>query len=208
MGRLSRVFAPRDRAFFDLFEEAGRNVARAAELLEQMLATWPDQRELAHDIRACEHEGDRVTHAVHRRLNHAFATPIDREDILELASALDDVVDFTEEVADYFGLYHIEAPMDQAQELSRILTQAARLLAEALPLVRGFRDVNHYTVEVNRLENESDRVTREAMASLFEGGIDPMVVIRWKDIYERLEQALDACEHVANVLDRIIIKNS
>jgi uncharacterized protein Yka (UPF0111/DUF47 family) len=135
-------------------------------------------------------------------------TPIDREDILELASALDDVVDLTEEVADYMGLYRIEAPMEQAQRLAHILVQATRQVAEALPRMRGFKDLAHYTVEINRLENDGDRVTREAMASLFEGGIDPMVVIRWKDIFERLEEAIDACEHVANVLESITIKNS
>ncbi|QEC49586.1 DUF47 domain-containing protein [Baekduia soli] len=208
MARLSQVFAPRDREFFDLFEEAGGNMARAADLLDQMLSAWPDRKELSRDILVCEQEGDRITHDIIHRLHQTFVTPIDREDILELASALDDVIDYTEEVADYLGLYRIEAPMEQAQRLAHILVQATRQLAEALPRMRGFQDLSHYTVEVNRLENDGDRVTREAMASLFEGGIDPMVVIRWKDIYERLEQAIDACEHVANVLEGIVIKNS
>jgi uncharacterized protein len=106
------------------------------------------------------------------------------------------------------GLYRIEAPMEQAVRMSHILVQATRQVSEALPRVRGFKDLNHYTVEINRLENDGDRVVREAMASLFDHGIDPMVVIRWKDIYERLEQAIDACEHVANVLEGIVIKNS
>jgi uncharacterized protein len=208
VARLSQVFAPRDREFFDLFEEAGANIARAADLLDQMLASWPDRRELHRDILVCEQNGDRITHDIIHRLNQTFVTPIEREDILELASALDDIIDFTEEVADYLGLYRIEAPMEQAQRLAHILVQATRQVAEALPRMRGFRDLSHYTVEINRLENEGDRVTREAMASLFEGGIDPMVVIRWKDLYERLEQAIDACEHVANVLEGITIKNS
>jgi predicted phosphate transport protein (TIGR00153 family) len=208
VARLSQVFAPRDREFFDLFEEAGGNIARAADLLDQMLGTWPDRKELARDILVCEQEGDRITHDIIHRLNQTFVTPIDREDILALASALDDIIDFTEEVADYMGLYRIEAPMEQAQRLSRILVQATRHVAEALPRMRGFKDLNHYTVEINRLENDGDRVVREAMASLFDHGIDPMVVIRWKDIYERLEQAIDACEHVANVLEGIVIKNS
>jgi predicted phosphate transport protein (TIGR00153 family) len=208
VARLSQVFAPRDREFFDLFEEAGANIARAADLLDQMLASWPDRRELHRDILVCEQNGDRITHDIIHRLNQTFVTPIDREDILELASALDDIIDFTEEVADYLGLYRIEAPMEQSQRLARILVQATRQVAEALPRMRGFQDLSHYTVEINRLENDGDRVTREAMASLFEGGIDPMVVIRWKDLYERLEQAIDACEHVANVLEGITIKNS
>jgi uncharacterized protein Yka (UPF0111/DUF47 family) len=135
-------------------------------------------------------------------------TPIDREDILALASALDDIVDFTEEVADYLGLYKIEAPMDQAIKLAHVLLSAARQIAEAIPRLRGFRDISHYTVEINRLENEGDRITREAVASLFDGGIDPMIVIRWKDLFERLEAAIDAAEHVANILEGIVIKNS
>jgi predicted phosphate transport protein (TIGR00153 family) len=177
-------------------------------MLDQMLASWPDRKELARDILVCEQEGDRITHDIIHRLNATFVTPIEREDILMLASALDDVVDYTEETADYLGLYRIEAPMEQAQRLAHILVQATRQLEQAMPRMRGFRDINHYTVEINRLENDGDRVVREAMASLFEGGIDPMVVIRWKDIYERLEQAIDACEHVANVLEGIVIKNT
>src|SRR3954465_14682581 len=206
--RLSNVIAPRDREFFDLFEEAGGNIVRAARLLEQMLADYPDRSELARDILICEQEGDRITHDIIRRLNQTFVTPIDREDILALASALDDVVDFTEEVADYLGLYKIEAPMDQAQQLAKVLHQASRQIAQAMPRLRGFKDITHYTVEINRLENDGARVVREAVASLFDTGIDPMVVIRWKDIFEKLEDAIDATEHVANILEGIVIKNS
>ena len=206
--RLSNVIAPRDREFFDLFEEAGGNIERAASLLEQMLADYPDRSDLARDILICEQEGDRITHDIIRRLNETFVTPIDREDIHSLASALDDVVDFTEEVADYMGLYKIEAPMEQAQRQTQILHQAARQIAAAMPRLRGFQDISHYTVEINRLENDGDRVTREAMGALFDNGIDPMVVIRWKDIYERLESAIDATEQVANILETVVIKNS
>lgn len=208
MARLSQVFAPRDREFFDLFEEQAGNIARAADLLDQMLAGWPERAELARDILVCEQEGDRITHDVIHRLNQTFVTPIDREDILDLASALDDVVDYTEEVADYMGLYRIEAPMEQAVRLAHILVQCTRQISDAMPRLRGFRGLNHFIVEIHRLENDGDRATREAMASLFEGGIDPMVVIRWKDVFERLEQAIDACEHVANVIETIAIKNA
>src|SRR6476661_2997540 len=193
--RLGDLFAPRDRAYFELFEEAGRNALLAAQLLERLLEHFPDNRELASEILDCEHEGDRITHEIIDRLNHTFVTPIDREDILALASALDDIVDFTEEVADYLGLYKIEAPMDQAIKLARILKAACHQVEAAIPRLRGFRDISHYTVEINRLENEGDRITREAVASLFDGGIDPMVVIRWKDLFERLEAAIDAAEH-------------
>ncbi|MEA2197347.1 MAG: uncharacterized protein QOJ25_1398 [Solirubrobacteraceae bacterium] len=208
MGRLSKVFAPRDRVFFELFEEAGQNIRHAADLLDRMLRNYPDSKDLARDILICEQEGDRITHDIISRLNHTFVTPIDREDILALASALDDIVDFTEEVADYLGLYKIEAPMDQAIRLAHVLLLASEQVAEAIPRLRGFRDLSHYTVEINRLENEGDRITREAVASLFQNGIDPMVVIRWKDLFERLEEAIDAAEHVANILEGIVIKNS
>ena len=207
MARLSRLFAPREREFFDLFEEAGANIVRAAELLERILVQWPDDGELAREVVACEQEGDRITHDIIQRLNQTFVTPIDREDIYALASALDDVVDYTEEVADFLSLYRIEAPMDQATEMARILHQSARAIAGAIPRLRTFKDIRHYTVEVNRLENDGDRVLREALASLFERGIDPMLVIRWKDIFERLEDGIDATETAANILEGIVIKN-
>ena len=208
MAGLSRLFAPREREFFDLFEEAGRNIVQSGEILENMLDRWPDHGELARDIVICEQEGDRITHDIVQRLNQTFVTPIEREDILDLASALDDIVDFIEEVADYLALYRIEAPMEQAQQLARILHQSARHVAQAIPRLRTFRDIHHYTVEINRLENDGDRVLREALASLFERGIDPMLVIRWKDIFERLEDAIDATETTANILQGIVIKNA
>ena len=207
--RLGDLFAPRDRAYFELFEEAGRNAVLAAELLERMLVNFPDSREMAGEILECEHEGDRITHDNIDRLNHTFVTPIDREDILALASALDDIVDYTEEVADYLGLYRIEAPMDQAISLARVLSQACQEIGKAIPLLRGFKpEISEHTMEVNRLENDGDRITREAVASLFDARIDPMVVIRWKDIFERLEAAIDSTEHVADILYGIVIKNS
>jgi predicted phosphate transport protein (TIGR00153 family) len=209
MARLSQVFAPKDREFFGLFEEAAGNAVRAADLLDRMLRVFPENApDLARDILVCEQDGDRITHDLIKRLNNTFVTPIDREDILSLASALDDVVDFTEEVADYLILYKIEAPMDQAQRLSHVLLQATRSIAEAMPRMHNFGDISHYTIEINRLENDGDRIVREAIASLFDNGIDPMVVIRWKDIFERLENAIDATEHVANIIEGIVIKNS
>src|SRR5919112_4524929 len=206
--RLGNVLAPRDREFFDLFEEAGGNIERAAGLLEELLNEYPERNELARELLICEQEGDRITHDIIQRLNQTFVTPIDREDIFALASALDDIVDYTEEVADYVGLYKIEAPFEQAQQLATVLMQASRQISEAMPRLRGFKDISHYTVEINRLENDGDRITREAIAALFDNGIDAMVVIRWKDIYERLENAIDATEHVANIIEGIVIKNA
>ncbi|HET8758428.1 MAG TPA: DUF47 family protein [Solirubrobacteraceae bacterium] len=207
MARLSQLFAPREREYFDLFEEAGANIVRSAELLERMLEQWPDGAELARDVVVCEQEGDRITHDIIQRLNSTFVTPIDREDIYALASALDDIVDFIEETSDFLSLYRIEASMDKATEMAKILHQSTRAIAGAIPRLRTFKDIRHYTVEVNRLENDGDRVLREALASLFERGIDPMLVIRWKDIFERLEDAIDATESVANILEGIVIKN-
>jgi predicted phosphate transport protein (TIGR00153 family) len=208
VARLSQVFLPRDREFFDLFEEAGVNIHRAAELLETMLLDYPDHSELAREILICEQHGDRITHDIVQRLNNTFVTPIDREDILALATALDDIVDYIEEVADFMGLYKIEATMDDAQKLANVLVHSTRQIMEAVPRLRGFKDVSHYTVEINRLENDGDRIQREALAALFVEGIDPMVVIRWKDIYERLEEAIDATEKVAYTLEGIVVKNS
>ncbi len=208
MPRISQVLRPKDRAYFDLFEEASQNIVRATNLLDQLLSNYPDSKGLAAEITECEHEGDRITHDIIQRLNHTFVTPIDREDILALCSALDDIVDYTEEVAEYLGLYRIEAPMEQAIKLAGLLRASAHEIAEAIPRLRGFGDISRYTVEINRLENEGDATTREAMASLFHTGIDPMVVISWKDLFERLESAIDATEHVAYILEGIIIKNS
>jgi uncharacterized protein len=207
MARLSQLFAPKEREFFDLFEEAGANIVRASALLARLLDEWPDHGELAREVRDCEHEGDRITHDIIQRLNQTFVTPIDREDIYALASALDDIVDYIEEVSDFLGLYKIEATLEKAIEMGEILHESTRAIAGAIPRLRTFKDIHHYTVEVNRLENDGDRVLREALASLFERGIDPMLVIRWKDIFERLEDAIDSTERAANILEGIVIKN-
>jgi uncharacterized protein len=208
MASIANFLRGSDREFFDLFERAGSNIEDAARLLDEMLEEYPERKGLARDILACEQDGDQLTHEIIRRLNQTFVTPIDREDILQLASALDDIVDYTEEVADYLGLYRIEAPMVQAQRLAGVLRSATRQIAQAIPLVRGFKDISEQTVEVHRLENEADRIVREAIASLFEVGIDPMVVIRWKDIFERLENAIDSTERAAYILEGIVIKNA
>src|SRR5579884_2878018 len=162
---LADLLQPSGREYFALFEQAGANVLRAADLLDQMLSSYPDRRELASDILGCEHEGDRITHDLIQHLNQTFVTPIDREDIYRLAGALDNIVDYTEEVADYLGLYRVEAPMVQAQQMAKILRNSCREIARALPLLRGFRDTSKHTIEINRLENDGDRVAREAIAS-------------------------------------------
>ena len=209
MSRLSQVFVPKDREFFDLFEEAAGNIVRGAELLEEMIRGFPETAPLGREILLCEQEGDRITHDIVHRLNQTFVTPIDREDILELVSALDDVIDLTEEVADFLVLYKVEAPMDPARAAGD--DPQGRLPADRRRRCRGCaRSTTSRTtsVEIHRLENDGDRAVREGIASLFDKGVDPMVVIRWKDIFERLEEAIDAAEHVADMLETIVIKNS
>ncbi len=206
MARLSLL--PRDRTFFDLFIEAGENTLKASRLLDQMMATWPDSGELSKQIVDAEQEGDRITHAIIKRLNSTFVTPIDREDIYGLATQMDDIVDYTEEAADFLGLYKIEAPMSQAQELTKVLVAACEQLAAGLEHLRDFKDLDKYWIEIHRLENDGDRISRDAVASLFSNGIDPMVVIRWKDMFAVLENAIDATETAAQILEGIVIKNS
>jgi predicted phosphate transport protein (TIGR00153 family) len=207
MASIGQLLRGSDREFFDLFERAGANALRAATLLDELLAGYPESQLLARDILLCEQDGDRLTHELTTRINQSFVTPIDRQDILRLSSALDDIVDFIEEVADYLGLYRVEAPMAQAQAQANVLVDATRELNWAIPLVREFKSISKHMVEVHRLENEGDHIVRGAIASLFEGGIDPMVVIRWKDIFEMLENAIDATERAAFVLEGIVIKN-
>jgi uncharacterized protein len=208
MQSITRPVDSPETTFFDLFERAGANNVAAAALLKEMLRDFPEQAELAGEIRDCEHAGDLVTHELMRRLNLDRTVPIGREDVLELTSALDDIVDYIEEVADYLGLYRIEAPMEQAQQMAEVLHAATLQLATAIPRIRGFEDTAEQTIEVHRLENVGDQIVREAIASLFEYGTDPMVVIRWKDIFERLENAIDSTERAAYIVEGIVIKNS
>ena len=197
---------PRDKAFFDLFAQAGGNSVRAATLLQEMLKSWPESAGLAREILLVEQEGDQITHTIAQRVNSTFVTPIDREDIYDLAGKLDDIVDHIEETADFMGLYQIEAPMDQAVAMADVLVKACEQLAMLLENLRGFKDLDKYWIEIHRLENDGDRLFREALASLFVGGIDPMMVIRWRDIFLRLERAIDATEDAATVIEGLAMK--
>jgi uncharacterized protein len=199
---------PKDRVFFDLFIEAGQNSLRAARMLKEMLDGWPEKQNLAREILLAEQEGDRITHDIVQRLNSTFVTPIDGEDIYGLATRLDDIVDYTEETADFMGLYRIEAPMEQSLAMGEVLVKSCEQLAEALEHLRGFKGLERYWIEIHRLENEGDRLYRDAVASLFANGIDPMFVIRWRDIFLRLERAVDATETAAHILEGIVIKNA
>jgi uncharacterized protein Yka (UPF0111/DUF47 family) len=200
-----RLFRRRDKRLLELLRESGGNVARAGELLNEMLADYPEKAGLARELLLCEQSGDRVAHdVIHHLATRGRRYPFDARDIYDLVSALDDIVDFAEEAADSLGLYAIEAPMEQAQQLAAILAAAAGAVDRALSQLHG--DFDGVLVEIHELENDGDRVSRDAIGSLFATGIDPMVVIRWKDIFDTLEQAIDSCETVAHVLEGIALK--
>jgi predicted phosphate transport protein (TIGR00153 family) len=199
---------PREERFFDLFEEDASNVLGAARLFEAMLRTYDAPEERAREIRDAEHRGDELSHDIGHRLEATFVTPFDREDIHALISALDDVIDFVEECADTFILYRIEAPTAAAIQQASIIVRQCEQLHEALSHLRGFKGLDKYWIEVHRLENEGDQLARKAIADLFAGSPDPLEVIRWKDIYALLEQTIDKCEDVANIIERITIKHA
>ena len=199
---------PRDRVFFDLFSQSAANTLHAARLLKDMLDDWPEQEGLAREILLAEQEGDRITHTLIQRLNSTFVTPIDGEDIYGLATAMDDIVDYIEETSDFMVLYKVEAPMEQAVAMADVLVKSCEQLAAALEHLREFKDLDKYWIEIHRLENDGDRLYRDAVASLFANGIDPMVVIRWKDLFTVLERAVDATETAAHILEGIVIKNA
>jgi predicted phosphate transport protein (TIGR00153 family) len=197
-----------DSVLMALVEEAGRNVQRSGLLLRDLLADFPEHASIARDLKVCEQEGDRITHDIIHRLTggRRVRAPFDTGDGYALATALDDIVDHTEQAAAQLGLYGVEAPMEQALEFAEVLVGAGEQIARALRCLRTGTELGPQLVEIHRLENEGDRLQRDAVASLFAGGIDPMVVIRWKDIFESLEAAVDACETVAHVLEGITLK--
>ena len=203
-----RSLTAKDAAYFELLAEAGVNIVRAAHMLEKMFEVWPEDTGLARDILKAEHEGDRITQEMVRKLNAAPVRGLETADVYALATQLDDIVDDIEEAADFMGLYKIEAPMDQGYALTKILARSCEQLSAALTNLRGFEDLEAYLVEIHRLENEGDRVWREALASLFSNGVDPMVVIRWKDIFGVLERAIDSTETSAHLIESITVKQS
>jgi uncharacterized protein Yka (UPF0111/DUF47 family) len=192
----------------DLLEAAGRNARAASLVLRDLVHDFPENAGLAAELKALEHEGDRLTHDIihHLRSGDDPSAPFDVADGHALASALDDIVDQAEQTADWLVLYAIEAPMEQADQLAEVLCLATDAVGAALCALRSGEPLGPLLAEVNRLEDEGDRVYRDAVASLFVGGIDPMVVIRWKDVFASLEGAVDACEAVAHVLDGIALK--
>jgi predicted phosphate transport protein (TIGR00153 family) len=199
---------PQRREFYDLYTQASANAVAIADRLCALLDSFPDRTaDALRDIKELEHEGDRLTHDVIYLLNRTFVTPFDRDDMYRLAAALDDVCDHIDEAADNLDAYKVKVIPERAKEQAQVIRRAAGKLHEAVQLLEGFKDSRRHLVELRRLEDEGDRLAREAVAELFRSGQDPLSIIRWKDIYERLEEAIDACENAADVLEAIVVKN-
>jgi uncharacterized protein len=198
---------PQTREFYTLFDRAAQNLVTTAGLLLDLLESYPERKDLVDRIKDHEHDGDSVTHDIVQLVNKTFVTPIDGEDIYDLATALDDVCDFMDQVADELNLYGVDEVPPEAIEQAIVIATAVSKLADAIARLDGLRDIRTLLVEIHTLEDEGDRIVRAATARLFRDGHDPLVVIRWKDIHEHLEQAVDACEHSAHVLESIYLKH-
>ena len=199
---------PREEAFFELFKEAAHNMIEGSRLLKVMMEDFRSPIEQAQGIKDIEHVGDGLTHDIARRLNKTFITPIDREDIHDLASALDDILDTAEAIADRFVLYKVTKPTEMAIKLADILYQASVAVGRGVDLLGlPHPEMKKCSVQVNSLENEADRVSRDAISALFEKETDPIAVLKWKEIYENFEAGTDRCEDVANILERITLKH-
>lgn len=208
-------FIPREQSFFNLFEQMANKVQEGAEELLDLLKNYSDLERKSARIVFIEHEGDDITHEVIRRLNTTFITPFDREDIHRLATSLDDVLDHVEAAAEYLVLHKIEQPLPQMVAQAETLAEAARVGAEAMPSLKhmgkprkGEKSLDSYCVEVNRLENEGDHLYRRTIAELFSGEFNAMDVLKWKDIIEEIETAIDRLEDVANTIEGIVLKQT
>jgi predicted phosphate transport protein (TIGR00153 family) len=200
---------PRTSEFYALFGKAGENALQVARLVERRFRDHPNSDVTQEQVKSEETEGDAITRELITLLNTQYITPFDREDIYLLATEIDDVVDYLEEASDLLGLYGVEMPTRHAVEQCNVIVRACEHLAFACDNLKGMRGVQQALVELKLLEDEGDRILRDALASLFrDGGIDPLIVIRWKDIYESLERALDACDTAATVIANIVVKNA
>ncbi|MEE8472773.1 MAG: DUF47 family protein [Dehalococcoidia bacterium] len=202
---------PRERKFFDLFEEATENLVQAGRVLWDMVEGWEDVEEKVQQIVDLEHQGDGITHRIMEQLHSTFVTPFDREDIAALAHSLDDVIDFIQAAADAMLLYKVSAATPRARELAMIIMEATEELKRAMPDLRTpsrLKDVLSHCVELNRLENAADRVLRAALGELFDEGTDVIHIIKWREIYDHMETATDRCEDVANVLEGVALKHA
>ena len=206
MARISLV--PQKREFYDLYNRAAENLVAVAQLLVELLERFPNGAEgLAADIKELEHEGDRLTHEVVDLLNRTFVTPFDRDDMYRLAGALDDICDHIDEAAGRVVGYGVAEIRLQAREQAKVIRQSAGKLADAVAVLEGFQDSRAHLAELRELEDVGDRILHDSISSLFMARADPLDVIRWKDIHESLEEAMDACEYAADVLEAIVVKN-
>jgi predicted phosphate transport protein (TIGR00153 family) len=206
MARLS--LTPQKREFFDLYSQASANTVEIARLLVELLDRFPDGgKALIGQIKELEHLGDRLTHEIVLLLNKTFVTPFDRDDMYRLAGALDDICDHIDEAADNLGSYGVERVPEKAREQASVILRASTKLDEAVRRLDGFKDSSDQLAELRTLEDEGDALERDAVAELFRSTDDAKTIIRWKDIHERLEEAVDALENAADVLEAIVVKN-
>ncbi len=199
---------PREEKFYDMFVDDAANVLAGARLLETFFRNYGDRERIAVQLRELEHRGDQISHEIGHKLEATFVTPFDREDIHALISRLDDILDLIEEVADTCILYHISEPTPVAVQQTEILVKQCVQVREALTHLRAFKGLEKYWIEIHRLENDGDQVARKAIAGLFRDGDNPLDVIKWKDVYSLLEDAIDSCEDAANVIERIVVKHA
>jgi uncharacterized protein len=198
----------REEKFFELFDEAANNILEGAKVLVQMTdGHGADFQECWKRLEELEHVGDKVTHQIIRKLNRTFITPIEREDIHSLAVALDDVMDLIEASAARMSLYKITQPTEEAGRLARVILRSAEEIVKAVSSLERMDDVMEHCIEINRLENMADEISREAIADLFDKEYDPMDVIKWKEIYETMETTTDRCEDVANIVESVALRN-
>jgi predicted phosphate transport protein (TIGR00153 family) len=201
------ALVPRTTAFYDLFAQAGENLLETARLVERRFAEFPQISVRQSEVKALETRGDDLTREILELLNTQYITPFDREDIYDLTKAIDDVVDYMDEASDLLGLYRVESRLEASLEQCKVLVEMAEHLSAALAELKQLRRIEPHVVEIKRLEDEGDRITREGIAALFENTPDPMMVIRWKDIIEALEEAVDSCETAADLVATIVVKN-
>ena len=199
---------PREQGFYDMFERAAANLTDGARLLLKLLTDYNDPEGAHTDINHREHEGDEITHEIMRALNTTFVTPFDREDIYSLASGIDDILDLIEAVSDLLVLHNIEQPLDEMRQQADVLLRACEEVYEATLGLRRFAGLERRWVEINRLENEGDRIYRQTVAHLFSGDFKAMDVLKWKDLVDQLEAAIDKCEDVANTMESIVLKHA
>ena len=201
-------FRPADNTFYDLFAESAQHLVGGAALLAEMLGDGNDREGIAKRMRDAEHMADETTHGIVRRVNSTFVTPFDREDIYNLASGLDDVMDFMEEAVDLVLLYEVDRLPKELAKQVEVIQRCAELTAQAMPRLKAMNDLEEYWIEINRLENAGDKSYRRILAKLFSGSYEALEVLKLKDVVDSLEAAIDGFERVANIVEQIAVKES